>query len=278
MWNNKTLTLAIVAICSLCASAQDGALLLNWQHLHDGLDYCETNAPEKSIVNDSKISILKINPDRFEFRMLSGSENGDSTRTAPQWAKDFKMDVVINAGMYDLGKTLSNKAYLQNYQHFNNPNFNPNFGAMIAFNPKDSLLPNFKIADLSCYKWDSLKTKYNSFSQGMRMLDCNGKALTWNKRNQSCSMLLAAADNDGNIYFIFSRSPYSHNDMICFLLQMPVSLENAIYLEGGPETSMYIHAGDTTIEKVGSYISGSYPNDDNKSFWKLPNVIGLRHK
>jgi hypothetical protein len=55
-------------------------------------------------------------------------------------------------------------------------------------------------------------------------------------------------------------------------------LRNAIYLEGGPETSLYIKVGDTVIEKIGSYVSQTYPNDDNVEFWELPNVIGLKLK
>jgi hypothetical protein len=91
-------------------------------------------------------------------------------------------------------------------------------------------------------------------------------------------MLIAAKDALGNIYYIFSRSPYTHNQMIGFIKQFPFELTNAIYLEGGPETSLYICVGDRTIERVGSYVSGTYPNDDNHEFWALPNVIGLRLK
>jgi hypothetical protein len=59
---------------------------------------------------------------------------------------------------------------------------------------------------------------------------------------------------------------------------MPFNLANTIYLEGGPETSLYIKVGDTVIEKVGSYVSQTYPTDDNVCFWKLPNIIGLKLK
>ncbi|MCX6181547.1 MAG: phosphodiester glycosidase family protein [Bacteroidetes bacterium] len=268
----------LLCFLGLISNAQDSAKIsVQWRNLHKGLDFCEIDAPLKSIVNDSKISIVKINPEKFEFHLLTSSEH-DSTQTAVEWADNFKMNVVINAGMYDLSKKLINKGYMQNYKHLNNPNFNPSYGAMIAFNPSEKKIPNFKIIDLNCEPWDSIKPYYNSYSQGMRMLDCNGKPLTWNKKNQSCSMLLAAADEEGNIYYIFSRSPYTHNQMIQFLLALPFKLVNAVYLEGGPETSLYIHIGDTKIEKIGSYISNSYPNDKNDHFWKLPNVIGLKVK
>jgi hypothetical protein len=110
------------------------------------------------------------------------------------------------------------------------------------------------------------------------MLDCDGNPLSWDKKKQSCSMLIAAKDTKGNVYFIFTRSPYTHTEMIQFMLKYPEKLTNAIYMEGGPETSLYIHVGETTIEKVGSYVSNTYPTDNNKTYWPLPNVIGLKVK
>ena len=52
----------------------------------------------------------------------------------------------------------------------------------------------------------------------------------------------------------------------------------AIYLEGGPETSLYVCVGETVIEKLGSYVSDTYPTDANQTFWRLPNVIGIKAK
>jgi hypothetical protein len=278
MRNKKNAILAFAFFSILFGWAQDSAKIsITWRKLYDGMEYCEADAPFKSILNNSKISILKINPEKFEFQLLTASEH-DSTQTAVEWADNFGMNVIINAGMYDLTKKLINKGYMQNYKHLNNPDFNPSYGAVIAFNPNEKKIPNFKIIDVNCDRWDSIKPYYNSYSQGMRMLDCNGNPLTWNKKNQSCSMLLASCDEEGNLYYVFSRSPYTHNEMIRFLLSMPFKMVNAIYLEGGPETSLYIDIGNTQIKKIGSYISNSYPNDDNDHFWKLPNVIGLKPK
>jgi hypothetical protein len=35
---------------------------------------------------------------------------------------------------------------------------------------------------------------------------------------------------------------------------------------------------DYRIEKVGSYVSNTYPTDANSEYWPLPNVIGVRVK
>lgn len=271
----------IFVVFSSCSAQQNptkNQAFIGWKNLYEGLDYIELDGPYKSIVNDSKISFLKIDPEKFDFHLLSATEFGNYSRTVSEWADSFKLNIVINAGMYHLSNTLINKGYMKNYTHINNPQFNSSYNALIAFNPVDSLDAKFIVHDLTCNPWDSLKNKYHCFSQGMRMIDCNGKALGWNKKNQSCSMLVAASDDAGNIYYIFTRSPYTHNEMIQFLLSLPFNIKETIYLEGGPETSFYVKIGDTNIEKMGSYISNSYPNDDNQHFWKLPNVIGLTPK
>ncbi len=269
----------LILCCSLAIKAQDSVKIdIQWQSFYEGLDYCEANAPIKSVVNDSKISLLKINPEKFDFRLLSASEFKKTTKTAPEWAGKFDLNVIVNAGMYDLSKGLKNKGYMKNYKHVNNPKLMEAYNAVIAFNPKNKKDKKFRIIDLKCEPWEKVRKKYNCFAQGMRMTDCNGNAMAWNKKNQSCSMILASVDDVGNVYFIFTRSPYTHNEMISFLLSMPFKILSTIYLEGGPETSLYINMGEHKVEKTGSYISDTYPNDDNNRFWKLPNVIGIRPK
>jgi hypothetical protein len=251
---------------------------MEWSNLSNGLDWMEIDAPKRSEINDSKITIVRIQPEHFEPYLLCASEFQNVRRTAKEWADTFDLNLVINAGMYELSNGLINRGYMQNKTHWNNPELREGYNSMIALSPVDSATPSITIIDLKCSSWGKLKTKHTAFAQGMRMIDCNGTPLSWNKKNQSCSMLIAAMDAKGALYFIFSRSPYTHNDMISFLLSFPFGLRNAIYLEGGPETSLYLKVGDTVIEKIGSYVSQTYPNDDNLEFWKLPNVIGLKLK
>jgi hypothetical protein len=263
---------------SLVVDTTQIQMQFQWQQLAEGMDYCETKAPKKSIINDSKLSILKVDPSKVDFLMLSATEFDKKSRSAVQWADSFTLNVVINAGMYDLANVLKSKGFLKNYNHLNNASVHPTYNSLLAFNPKDSTAPKFEIIDLTCNPWDNVKTKYQCMAQGMRMIDCNGSPMGWNKRNQSCSMLVCAMNEEGLIFFVFSRSPYTHNEMIQFLLDFPFSIRSTIYLEGGPETSFYVQVGEHKIEKMGSYISNSYANDDNDHFWPLPNVIGIRAK
>jgi hypothetical protein len=268
---------AFVQSDSMAQTPQE--LPVKWRQLDNGLLYCEIDAPEKSILNDSKLSILKIDPSKFDFQLLTSTEYGKIARTAPCWAEEFNMEVVVNTGMYSYSKGQPNKGYLKNYEHFNNPRMSGYYNAMMVLHPKDTTCLPFEIVDITCNSWDSIKNRYHSFCQGMRMLDCSGNPMAFEKNpTQSCSMVLTSTDIDGNIYFIFSRSPYTHQTMIKFLMGLPFNLRQTVYLEGGPEASLYINTGKDTISKYGSYVSKSWANDDNDHFWEIPNVIGIRKK
>ncbi len=251
---------------------------VSWLNIGKGIDFCETDAPFKSIINDSKITLLKIDPNQFDFYLMMATDLKIKSLSADVWADSFDLDIVINAGMYDLSRKMFSKGLLKGENHTNNAALHPNYKSMIAFNPKDTILPKCKVLDLDCNPYEKIKNDYSCYAQGLRMLDCDGKPIGWNKRKQSCSMLITANDEHGFLYFIYCRSPYSHNEMIAFMQKFPFKLVNAIYMEGGPQTSIYLKIGDTKIEKIGSYVSETYPNDKNDYFWKLPNVIGLKVK
>lgn len=252
---------------------------IHWINLMDGLYYAELDAPEKSVVNDSKLSILKIDAHKLDFDFLTASERGKHPRTAPDWATEFDKNVIINAGMYKYNKMQSNKGYMKNYEHLNNPVKTTYYNAMLAMHPKDKQKAPFEIIDITCKDWAKVQHEYHSLCQGMRMISCDGEGMEFSKRpDQSCSMVVAATDVQGNIYIVFTRSPYTHRTMIGFLKGLPFDIRTSVYLEGGPETSFYINTGDTVIAKYGSYVSNTCDNDDNDHFRKIPNVIAIRRK
>jgi hypothetical protein len=109
---------------------------IHWTNLMDGLQYAELDAPEKSVVNDSKLSILKLDARKFDFDFLNASEHGKKMRTAPEWASEFDQNVIINAGMYSYNRTHSNKGYMKNFKHVNNPARNDYYNALLAMHPK----------------------------------------------------------------------------------------------------------------------------------------------
>ena len=250
-----------------------------WKNLMDGLQYAELDAPDKAVVNDSKLTLLKIDSRQFDFEFLLASERGHKARTAPDWATEFDKNIIINAGMYSYNRTQSNKGYMKNFNHLNNPKKSSYFNAMLAMHPKDEKKPPFEIIDITCQDWEKVRHEYHSLCQGMRMISCEGVGMEFVKRpDQSCSMIIAATDTDKNLYLIFTRSPYTHRSMIKYLQGLPLNIRTTVYLEGGPEASLYINTGDTIIAKYGSYVSNTCNNDDNDHFREIPNVIAIKKK
>ncbi len=280
----------LILICSTGAFAQDRTdtlykrpkdtmdLVIKWKQIGKGVQFCETDAPIKSIIGDSKLTILKIDPKLVEFDLFTASGMDSLSKPVNVWADTMNLNIVFNAGMYDLGKPLTSRGLLKSGDHHNQFTYKEGWNVMLALNPTDSLNARDAVVyDMQCTPFDTIKDQYRSFAQGIRMLDCSGNPMNW-KKNQSCSMLVCAHDDQENLIIIFNRSPFPQNQMIAFMKQFPRPLHNAIYMEGGPETSLYISIGDFCLQKVGSYVSGTYVKDTNETFWPLPNVIGIRVK
>jgi hypothetical protein len=251
----------------------------NWVTLTAGMEYREISAPIKSFIGDSKLAILRMDPSLFRFDLFAASQYDSVPRNLHTWADTFDLLVAFNAGMYSLEKPIQSRAYLKAGQHVNNGQLLEDFNLMLALGPKsDARRSNIEVLDLTCASWDQEQKKFKSFAQGLRMIDCNANPMHWQKNIQSCSMLVAAEDQKGWFYLIFTRSPYTHNQMIGFLKQMPGGLHDAIYLEGGPETSLLINVNGHHIKKVGSWVSDTWESDTNRHFWPLPNIVGVRKR
>jgi hypothetical protein len=248
----------------------------NWVTLTKGLQYREINAPVKSKIGDSKISLVRMDRDLFEFDVFSATNYDSIPKSVDRWAKKHKLNVVFNSGMYSQENPLLSRAFLKAGKHVNNPKMIEDFNLMLAMRPNAVHRENIEVLDLTCENFDQIKHEFNSYAQGLRMIDCNGKPMFWKKKIQSCSMIIAAEGTDNKFYLIFCRSPYTHNQMIEFMLKMPYGIRNAIYLEGGPETSLFIDVNEHHIQKVGSWVSETWESDENKHFWSLPNVVGVK--
>lgn len=250
----------------------------DWVELTKGMEYREIDAPKKSFIGDSKISILRMDSQHFHFDLYTATQYDSVPRDLHTWADTFDLLVAFNAGMYNLARPLQSRAYLKSGAHLNNGKILENFNLMLALGPKpNSQRSNIEVLDLTCANWEQEQQNFSGFAQGLRMIDCNGNPMNWQKKVQSCSMLIAAEDEKGWFYLIFTRSPYTHNQMIGFMTEMPYGLHDAIYLEGGPETSLLIDVNGHCIEKVGSWVSTTWERNDNNHFWRLPNIVGV-HK
>ncbi len=251
---------------------------VNWQELEKGLSYASIDSPVKSSHSDSKIEVLKIDPAYFSFHLLCAGEKKSNSKKADEWCKEYKMIAGVNASMFKLdGNFNQSTGYLKNKNYTNNGILNNAYKNNFAFNTNDTAASAPHIVDLSCENWSAVKNKYTSFSQSLRMLDCDARN-TGQPQQKKWSMVLLGEDKNHHILFIFVRSPYTVHAYINILNSLPLQLTRLMYLEGGPEASFYLNHPKLKKECAGSYETGFNENDNNKTFWDIPNMITIRKK
>jgi len=247
--------------------------LLAWKRLGEGLSLGEFHPSQKSTVCNYPIVALKIDPKVYEFKLISASEHGGKPKTAREWPNEYGLVAAINASMYKKDYKTST-GYMKNFQYTNNGQSNPKFGAFMAFNPINVAMPAVQIIDRYDQDWKKLIKEYNTVIQNYRMISLKGYNV-WKQSNKIYSTAAVAIDKHGNVLFIHSRSPYSVHDLNHILLELPLDIKNAMYVEGGPEATLYVKADGMALEWVGSYETNFFEHDDNKSAWQIPNVIGI---
>ena len=273
---SSLLSVSSVLICLAVVSSHAVSENGPWRKVEEGLFLGQFDAPYETLVKDSKIIILKVNPKYYSFRLFCASELGKIRLTPKEWCKKYNLIAAINAGMYQKDG-LTNVGYMKNYSHLNNPRLNSTYKAVLAFNRVDIHVPEIQIIDLKCQDFETLRPKYQTFIQGIRMVSCHQENV-WSKQDRSWSLAVLGVDKEGSVLFILSEAPYSGYDFNNVLLSLPLSIFNATYLEGGPEASLYFSAMGTELEKVGIYGMGPDGSVVRSGAYPIPNVIGITRK
>ncbi len=245
-----------------------------WHKVDDGLMYAFFDAAQKTPIGDSKIIVIKIDPHKYEFKLLSAKELKTDPKTIREWAEQFGLITAVNAGMFQADYK-TNVGFMKNYNYYNNPRVHPRYHSVFACEPVDTVKnPRAKIFDSDEVEMKDIRSRYQVVIQNLRLVKRPG-INRWQQQNKRWSEVALGEDVDGNILFIFSRSPYSMHDFNGMLLKLPIHLVSAQHLEGGPEASLYLKHGETELVRVGSFETDFNQNDSNKSMWPLPNVLGI---
>lgn len=238
-----------------------------WEQIGDGLSVGHFDVQNRMNEGVLKITILRIDPAKYGFRLLCASEQDNQSRSITEWAKSFGLVAAINAGMYHKDG-MTSVGYMKNRQHVNNSRLN-NYKDLLAFDPVDSNLPLIQIIDRECQDFDKLKPKYRSIFQGIRMISCKGENV-WKQQADKWNTAAVGIDKEGNALFIFGETPSSVHDLIEALLALPISIQNAMYLEGGAPASFYLSQNGVEVELHGQ----GGPN----LAASIPNVLGIVKK
>ena len=243
-----------------------------WQIIDHGLFLGRFEPTMKSIFKDLDVVIVKVDPGVYGLKLLCASEHGGRLRTIKQWAEEFDLKAAINAGMYQASDFSKSTGYMKSYGHVNNPYIHPGYGAFMVFNSKDPKLPDVQMVDRRLQEdWMSLIGKYHSVVQNYRMIS-SGKKRGWPQQAQASSVAAIGMDKNNHVLFILSRSPYSIHDFIHILLGLPIRIDSAMYVEGGPQASLVLRTERATGMWMGDCQGEGY---DMAPGCEIPNVIGV---
>ena len=243
-----------------------------WRELEPGLELGEFVPPGQPV--RYAIAVVRADPSRWSLRLLCAEDQGEDPMTVEQWARRHGLVAAINASMYLREDNQRSTGYMRTGSYVNNPVVNARFGAFLAFGPRRQGLPPAQIVDRYAQDWRDLMEAYDSVVQNFRMLSVEQEN-QWPEGQEAHSIAAVGMDDAGRVLFIHSREPYSVHDFTEVLLDLPIGLYNAMYVEGGPEAGLFVLAGGYTGRWMGSWDEGTFLADSNRTFWSVPNVIGL---
>ena len=246
-----------------------------WKELDEGLLTADFDAPHKSEAGDIKITVVKINPAFYSFQLLCGSELGRQRLTVKEWCRKHNLIAAINAGMYQQDGFRS-VGYMKNHDRALNSRVSRE-NTFLAFNRLTPDLPEIQIIDRECQDFDNLRHYYATVVQSIRMISCEQENV-WNQQSGKWSTAAIAEDQAGKILLLFTRTPSSVHDFIENLLALPLDIRIAMYLEGGPQASLYLSTDKGQIERYGMW-EGAIEDSGSFQFGlPIPNVIGITKK
>jgi len=247
-----------------------------WQKLAQGLELGIFSAPIPSEIGDSKIRVLRIDPQHYQLRLLSASafEKGRPL-TARQWSQQNGLVAAINASMYQEDYK-SSVSLMRTRAHINNPRLSKDM-TILAFDRKTADVPLVKLIDRQCEDFEVWQKKYSTMVQSIRMISCTGKNV-WNQQPQKWSTAAIGVDDRDRVLFIHVGSPYSTHDFIDILKKLPLNISRAMYAEGGPQAQLYINIGEHEHEFVGNYEIELQGHVKKLISHPVPNVVGISLK
>ena len=244
-----------------------------WQQLEPGLELGGFTSPPGSPDAGAVINVLRIDTHRFELELLNASAHNDVLLTPKQWARAKGLVAVINASMFqaDLVTSVS----LMRAEHHTNNSYQSRDKTILAFNPAAQQVPRVKIIDRQCDDFDTWKKQYKTLIQSIRMISCRGRNV-WTAQSKKSSISAVAMDRLGNVLFIHTEYEFAVHDLIDILIDLPLEIAQAMYVEGGPQAQLYVDSGGRTIEFTGSF--NTLFSGGASLAWPLPNVIGIKPK
>lgn len=256
---------ALPLLLALLTAAAQSHPTVTWRTLQRGVDLAVVQA------GAGPLYVVRVDPAKAT---LAGgiASNGGRSQTAAQWCRTAGFAVAINLGMYETDRR-THTGYLRDGAHLNNAHVN-DYRSVLALRPAKAELPPALWVDLASSALPPALVQYGLVVQNLRLIAGNRKDV-WSPTPRRWSEAAMAIDGKGRLLFLFSRAPYSMPEFNALILRLPLDVQQAMHLEGGPEASLSIHAAGVDVDLSGSYETGYVEDESNRDQWPLPNVLGV---
>ncbi|MHB8079632.1 MAG: phosphodiester glycosidase family protein [Candidatus Krumholzibacteriia bacterium] len=256
-------------------AAADSALAAAgpWRALEAGLDWAELPVPLACVAGDGTVRVLRIDPGRYELKLLMASAPGQGKPLTPrEWCRQERLTAAVNAGMF-AEDYLTAVSLLRSRHHANNLRLTRHM-AVLAFDRRDDGVPPVQIIDRESQDAAALSARYGSLVQSIRMVALDGRNV-WQPQERRWSAAAVGIDTLGRVLLLHARSPYPMHDLVDVLLGLPLGLRNLMYLEGGAQAQLYVGAGGEEHELTGCYAPDGPAAGREAGPSPVPNVIGV---
>lgn len=251
---------------------------LKWTELEPGIAYATAEAPGPrplSLPIDGHLHLVRVDPKRRSLVAVMAGAGDSRPRTAAQWCRERGLAVAINMGMFETDRR-TNTGYARNPGYMNNRRWSAKYKSALGFGALKRGLPALVMADLDDPTAKARLADYGTVVQNLRLIKA-GRSV-WEQQERRWSEAAVGVDHQGRLLFIFSRYPYTMKELNEILLALPLSIDAAMHMDGGPPASLSIHAGGVDLDLNGSFETGALESDGVQAQSPLPNVLGVRRR
>lgn len=239
-----------------------------WRELEPGLDVRRFHACGAPSDDATGITVARIDPARFRLVVLAASSAPEgAVLPIPRWATDHDLVIATNAGMFheDYRRHVG---FMTVRGHVNNGIVVGHYKSALALDPV-AAPPGFELADLDETPIDELRARYPTVVQNLRMIAGDGRNV-WRADDPTWGIAAFGVDSEGRPLFVFGSGTQAVSEFSDCLLELPIDIARAQYLEGGPEAALVVRS-TSTHWTIGA--SGRGTPDDAPL--PVPNVLGV---
>lgn len=200
-------------------------------------------SPRSSSLSDT-VTIVRIDP---RYVNISVAYQPDQPLSMQGWIQKEHAVALINGGYFD-GQDNATALVISNSHVFGTSY--TGFGGMLAVDAQGKV----QVRSLREQPYDSSE-RITQATQCTPMLMIDGKRTQFTADDKASPRSVVATDQDGHLLFIASGGiDFTLDDMATLLAKSDLKLVNALNLDGGSSTGLYVNAGSQNMN-IDAYVN-----------------------